>query len=77
MAGVALHARARIETACATGIGTCLGSPSTRGRGLKPSQPRFIGDLIRSPSTRGRGLKHGKLITALNGVGRPPREGAD
>ncbi len=57
LSGVAPHAGAWIETVGAPGMVLNLGSPLTRGRGLKHPAAELIEEPAESPLTRGRGLK--------------------
>jgi hypothetical protein len=66
MIGVALHARAWIETYRAMYNIGWLASPLVRGRGSKPFSDRPVGLSRRSPLARGRGSKrHGNDLAAL------------
>ena len=52
-----------------------LGSPPTRGRGLKQELHPISGLLSTSPPTRGRGLKLDERHLAVEGVQSPPTRG--
>ena len=55
----------------------CVGSPPTRGRGLKHDPAHWQVEGWRSPPTRGRGLKLRLVEARLVPLRRPPRGGVD